>query len=221
MLHTATSRVSVTGITVPATRGRTATRATPRVAWARGVPLGRAARRRRPARARPAQTAREMSADPPRPHRYIIEAVRTTLRVYTRIGFATPQSNATSNTPPATLKEISNIRQAKRKAPRPPQATNSRRDRQRYEFVHHSDAFIAQGRSDNALTLATRPAASITAAASLPQHHMAEKTSSIKESSRTSSAPAASVSKRLSTSSPSAPSSGAAAPLLAPLTAAG
>ena len=46
---------------------------------------------------------------------------------------------------------------------------------------------------------------------------MAEKTSSIKESSRTSSAPAASVSKRLSTSSPSAPSSGAVAPLLAPL----
>ena len=48
------------------------------------------------------------------------KAVRTTLRVYTRIGFATPQSNATSNTPPATLKEISNIRQAKRKAPSPP-----------------------------------------------------------------------------------------------------
>ena len=66
------------------------------------------------------------------------------------------------------------------------------------------------------LPLTARPAA-----VSLPQNHMAEKTSSIKESSRTSSAPAASVSKRLSTSSLSAPSSGAAAPLLAPLTAAG
>ena len=66
------------------------------------------------------------------------------------------------------------------------------------------------------LPLTARPAA-----VSLPQNHMAEKTSSIKESSRTSSAPAASVSKRLSTSSLSVPSSGAAAPLLAPLTAAG
>lgn len=84
------------------------------------------------------------------------------------------------------------------------------------QSVRHPDSTIPRRRSDDAVTLTARPAA-----VSLPQHHIAEKTSSIKESSRTSSAPAASVSKRLSTSSLSAPSSGAAAPLLAPLTAAG